>query len=337
MNANSDIEKTILKIPPLISGGIMLSYKCTSTCRHCLYRCSPYRPDEWLSLEIAENIFQTLKKEPDLRGVHIAGGEPTMKWPLLLDILRLARRMDIPVEYMETNASWCKSRNDTVKKMKELKDAGLNSILISVSMFHNEFVPFSSTRNCFEVASEVLGSDKVLLYLPHMYDMLSKLPGDGKHSMEEFCRHHGVRPDSSALLKLYDITPSGRAASALRNCYQAKNPLTFSGKTCKADLLSTNHFHTDQQGNLFTGCCAGLVPATAPDFHPPITAETHPIFHTLCFEGPFGLMQTAGAENGFQQRKEGYVSKCDLCMHVRAHLSGTGRFKELKPAYFYRE
>jgi len=331
------MNNATLEIPPLISGGIMLSYRCTSTCRHCLYRCSPYQPDEWLSMDTATRIFQGLKKEPELRGIHIAGGEPTMKWDLLLDVIRLAQQMEVPIEYMETNASWCSGRNTTIKKMKELKDAGLASILISVSMFHHEFVSFACTRNCVEAASDILGEDKVLLYLPHMYRMLSELPDDRKHSMEEFCRHHGIRPDSSALLKLYDIEPSGRAASALRNCYQAKKPATFASETCKANLLSTTHFHTDSQGNLFLGCCAGMIQATAPDFHPDITSESHPVFHTLCFEGPVGLMQTIGSEYGFMPRSEGYVSKCDLCMHVRAHLSKTGKFPELKPSFFYRE
>ena len=33
-----------MTIPPLIDGGLMLSYRCTSACRHCLYRCSPTQP-----------------------------------------------------------------------------------------------------------------------------------------------------------------------------------------------------------------------------------------------------------------------------------------------------
>jgi len=30
-----------LKIGRLASGGIITNYFCTSTCRHCLYNCSP--------------------------------------------------------------------------------------------------------------------------------------------------------------------------------------------------------------------------------------------------------------------------------------------------------
>jgi hypothetical protein len=327
----------ILSIPPLVSGGLMLSYRCTSKCRHCLYRCSPYRPDEWISLDTAEKIFAALQKEPRLHAIHIAGGEPTIKWPLLVDVIRLAAKMKVPVEYMETNASWCGSRATTQDKMEELRDAGLRAILVSVSMFHNEFVPFSSTRNCVELAQQVFGHENTLLYLPHMYEMISSLPGDGKHGVEEFCRHHGIKPGSSALLRLYDIVPSGRAISALRPCYQSRPAGSFDGQSCSAELLSTTHFHIDHNGDLFTGCCAGIMPATVPDLHPAISAESHPVFHTLCTRGPVGLMETAGEPNGFKPRREGYASKCDLCIHVREHIRETGKFRELRPAYFYRE
>ncbi|MDD4869306.1 MAG: radical SAM protein [Kiritimatiellae bacterium] len=315
----------------------MLSYRCTSTCRHCLSRCSPDRPDEWMTLDMAETIFTVLKKESYLQSIHIAGGEPTLKWPLLLDVIRLSRKMHIPVEYMETNASWCKSRTTTQKKMHELKEAGLTSLLVSVSMFHNEFVAFSHTRNCVEIAREVFGNENVILYLPHMYHLIAEMPGDGKHSLEDFCDHHGIRPGSLSLLKLYDVVPSGRAVSALRHCYQKRSVATFSGQSCRNDLLSTTHFHIDHEGNLFTGCCAGIAQATVPDLHPSVLSDTHPVFSMLCTEGPFGLMETSGKEHGFKPRHEGYVSKCALCLHVREHLSETGKFHELRPSYFYSE
>jgi len=329
------MSKEILSIPPLISGGVMLSYRCTSACRHCLYRCSPSRPDEWMTREMAGPLFAPLRKESYLQSIHIAGGEPTMKWEFLLDFIRLAHKMRIPVEYMETNASWCKSREITKEKMIELKDAGLTSILVSVSMFHNEFVPFSCTRNCVEVAQDIFGDENVIAYLPHMYHMLAELPDDGKHTLEDFCRHHGVKPDSTSMIRLYDVTPAGRAVSELTCCYQKKSAVSYSGQSCGSKLLSTTHFHIDHQGNFFSGCCAGIVPATAANLHPDISAETHPVFSVLCTEGPFGLMETAGKEYSFKPRNKGYVSKCDLCLHIREHLSATGKFHELRPAYYY--
>jgi hypothetical protein len=30
-----------VKIPPPMSGGLIMSYKCTAACRHCMYACNP--------------------------------------------------------------------------------------------------------------------------------------------------------------------------------------------------------------------------------------------------------------------------------------------------------
>ncbi|EFK96415.1 hypothetical protein LDC_1557, partial [sediment metagenome] len=122
--------------------------------------------------------------------------------------------------------------------MSELKEAGLTALLVSVSMFHNEFVNFSSTRNCVEVARDVFGDENVITYLPHMYHMLAEMPDEGKHSLEDFCHQHRVKPDSSSMIKLYDVQPSGRAVTELRNCYQARSAVSYSGQNCSAELLS---------------------------------------------------------------------------------------------------
>ena len=40
---------TRVPIPRPISGGIMLSYKCTAACQHCMYACSPRWDADWIS------------------------------------------------------------------------------------------------------------------------------------------------------------------------------------------------------------------------------------------------------------------------------------------------
>ena len=42
-----------------------------------------------------------------------------------------------------------------------------------------------------------------------------------------------------------------------------------------------------------------------------------------------------GREFGYQEREEGYISKCHLCVDIRRHLARSGEFKELRPRQFY--
>ena len=82
-----------ISIPPLVSGGVMLSYRCSNECKHCLYRCSPRQPDEWMTMEMAERIFSALADEKNLHSIHIAGGEPFLKMDLL-DITSCIRKVE---------------------------------------------------------------------------------------------------------------------------------------------------------------------------------------------------------------------------------------------------
>lgn len=324
-----------LTIPPLVSGGVMLSYRCTNECRHCLYRCSPRQPDEWISLDMAERVFRALGAEPRLDSIHLAGGEPTIRMDLLADIVCLAVESGVRLSYVETNAHWCTDRETAREGLERLKGAGLRGVLVSASMFHNEFVPFRNTRACVEAAREVFGPGGTYIYLPHTYEILSQMPGDGRHTLEEFSEWAGIgdRPDMVA--RLYQVIPNGRAVEALRDSYTPREASFFRDANCLRDLMSTTHFHIDHHGDLFTGLCAGLAPATIDDLHPEITERSHPVFHRLALEGPYGLMQMAMHAHGYQEREAGYVSRCDLCMDVRGTLERTGEFPELRPASFY--
>ena len=313
----------------------MLSYRCTNACRHCLYRCSPRQPDEWMTLEMAGRVFRALAGEPRLDSVHLAGGEPTIEMDLLVDIIRLAVKTGVRLSYVETNAHWCTDRPSSEEGLRRLKAAGLPGVMVSVSMFHNEFIPFRNTRNCVEAAREVFGTGGTFLYLPHMYGILAQMPDDGRHTLDEFSRWAGIADRPDVLAALYQVIPNGRAVRALRSSYTARRASSFRGRNCLGELTSTTHFHIDQNGDLFTGLCAGLAPATIENLHPEVSQGTHPVFHRLASEGPCGLMRMASEGHGYREREDGYVSKCDLCLDVRGVLHETGEFPELRPASFY--
>lgn len=334
-----------ISIPPLVSGGLFLSYRCRSECRHCLYQCSPRQPDEWMSIEMAERIFAALAKEPHIKPVHIGGGEPGMRLGLLEEVIRLATAKGVPVSYVQTNGFWCTDPAETRGILGRLKDAGLEKLYVSVSMFHNEYVPFKHSRICVEAAREVFGPSNVTFWSPagvDMYEVLSRMPDDGTHSLGEF-RRWACEADAGNVLPavLKEMIPRGRIIQTLGEFYERLPAESFRDETCLAELLSTEssgtifHYHIDHCGNLVMGCCAGLSPATVEDLHPRITIDTHPVFYRVCAEGPSGLMRMAVEQFGYEEKEKGYISKCDLCFDVRRRLKATGCFPELRPASIY--
>jgi hypothetical protein len=329
-------EGSNFTIPPLISGGLMLSYRCTNACRHCLYRCSPKAPNEWITLETAEKAFQALSQEPQLDAIHISGGEATLKIELLLDVIRLAQKTGVPLSYLETNAAWCTNHEKAVDGFRRMSEAGLPAVLVSASMFHNEFVPFIKTRTAVEAAREVFGRHGVIVWLPNLYEAVERMGDhDQTHSLEEFCRRTGLESRMDVLPRLYHLVPGGRVPDAMRECYLPKKAEVFRNFNCLHQLTGTTHFHIDHYGHLFTGLCAGIVAGTVDDLHPAINEKTKPVVTMLCRGGPHALMQWAVGEYGYEEKPESYVSECDLCIDVRRHLKANGDFPELQPDFYY--
>ncbi|MCD6406906.1 radical SAM protein, partial [Candidatus Aerophobetes bacterium] len=148
-----------VKIPEPISAGLILSYRCTAECRHCMYACTPKWEDRWISQKDLEEILSRLagkikpspwgKDAVSLNyGLHFTGGEPFLNFELLVKAQEIAEELGIPSTFVETNCYWCRDDNVTREKLKLLKNKGLKGILISVNPFYTEYIPFERTERC---------------------------------------------------------------------------------------------------------------------------------------------------------------------------------------------
>jgi hypothetical protein len=286
-----------------------------------------------MPLELADRAFAALAEEPYLESIHIGGGEAMLNLPHLVELIRRAGEHKLRISYLETNGFWAVGYDRAVDVFQELADAGLTSVLVSVSPFHNEFIPFEQTRTAVEAARRVFGSANTMLWTAEMYRAYCELDEHTTHTLEQSVEVLGLQTEEEIVWGAYPLVPSGRAVDALRTYYPARPAAELQGATCKADLLDTSHFHIDPYGNVFTGLCPGLQVATVDDLHPDLYPEQHPIVTTLMQHGPHGLMELA-MEHGYRP-SEGYVGKCDLCLDVRRHLHQTGLYAELQPSAFY--
>lgn len=65
-----------------------------------------------------------------------------------------------------------------------------------------------------------------------------------------------------------------------------------------------------------------------------IDLEEHPVLRFLIAEDVQGLFHFA-EDFGYQESREGYLSKCDLCLDLRKFLVSKQDFGELSPKEFY--
>ena len=89
------------------------------------------------------------------RSVHVGGGEPLLRPDNLAEILEVAGRVGVSVEYVETNSSWFKDLESAKRILYNLREKGLKTLLVSISPFHNEHIPFFKVKGVIQSCREI--------------------------------------------------------------------------------------------------------------------------------------------------------------------------------------
>lgn len=323
-----------LNINKLNSGGLITTYFCTSSCAHCLYRSGPSWPREYLSSETAEEIFVCLRNL-NCSSIHIGGGEPLFSPGLIIPVLDCARKNGIFIEYIETNSSWFKDPQSSVEIILMLKEHGATSLLISLSPFHNEFIPFYKVKGAIDICKQEGVS--VLLWKENFYNEIDFFEDRKTHSLEEYCQVYGddyldTIPDR------YRVSHGGRALETFGKLRQGLTVHSIIRQTMQGcpDLAAVDHFHFDCYGNYIPGLCAGLS-IQIENLGSLIDIHKYPIINCLHSKGIGGLLWYAMEEYGFEASKPFYSSKCELCNEIRKFLVTKAKIcsPELQPTLYY--
>ena len=332
------------KLPEPISGGLLLSYKCSAECRHCMYACTPKWKGDWIAQkdleEVLSQLGRTIRPSPwgdqtvSLNyGLHFTGGEPFLNFELLLKTIEIADQLRIPSTFVETNCYWCSNDEVTRERLELLRETGLKGILISVNPYYAEYVPFERTERCVRISKEVFG-ENVMVYQAEYYHRFKHLGIKERISLEDYLE----------LTKKEDLTEEvelflmGRAAHQLRDLYPAYPTHSFFGEPCRPPFLRNWHNHFDNYGNVMPGYCGGISLGHWQNLDrlikEGIDLEEHPVLRFLIAEDVQGLFHFA-EDFGYQESREGYLSKCDLCLDLRKYLVSKQDFDELSPKEFY--
>jgi hypothetical protein len=329
----------VLKVPPFSSLGIILSYQCSNECRHCLYACSPGWED-WISDETLDRLLSEIARNSRfLEGIHIAGGEPFIRPDRVVRAVEAVSAAGLPIDYIETNAFWARHDGETEEILLRLKEAGLPAVLVSVSPFHQEFIPLERADRLIRVASRVFGPGGVRVFTDFFLQQLAGADHRYPVPFEDYLEAIGPEKASLDIADRYGLVPNGRAPLELGILY-ARHPAShFRGGNCAAELTSPHHGHVDLYGNVITGLCAGLSVGNGRNLGALASGTdltTRPVLRRLQEGGAGALADFASSGYGFREDPEGYIAKCHLCLDVRRHLARSGaEFPELEPKGFY--
>ena len=323
------------QIKRLLSGGIITNYFCTSKCRHCLYNCGPHWEKRYMDPATAEDNL-CMVRSLGCRSVHIGGGEPLLRPDNLTEILEIAGRVGVSIEYVETNSSWFKDLESAERILFSLREKGLKTLLVSISPFHNEHIPFFKVKGVIESCRKT--GINVFPWINDFFKDLDEFNDLKTHSFKEYEDRFG-KGYLLSVLRRYWIHMGGRALDTFRPVLTNKSPQQIIDENpggCALELSDTSHFHMDLFGNYIPGLCSGLSISTK-DLGKPLSENKYPVITTLFNSGIEGIYDLAHQAFAYAPIRSGYINKCDLCTEIRTVMvdNNYGGVSELNPKEFY--
>ena len=323
------------QIKRLLSGGIITNYFCTSKCRHCLYNCGPHWEKRYLDPATAEDNLRMVRSL-GCRSVHIGGGEPLLRPDNLGEILEVAGRVGVSIEYVETNSSWFKDLESAKRILINLREKGLKTLLVSISPFHNEHIPFFKVKGVIESCRKT--GINVFPWINGFLKDLNEFNDLKTHSLKEYEGKFG-KGYLLSVLRRYWIHMGGRALDTFRPVLTNKSPQQIIDENsggCARELSDTSHFHMDLFGNYIPGLCSGLSVSTK-DLRKPLSGNKYPVITSLFTSGIKGIYDLAHKAFAYAPARSGYINKCDLCTEIRTVMvdNNYGGVSEFNPREFY--
>jgi len=266
--------------------------------------------------------------------VHIGGGEPFLNLVGLEMVVEQVLSMGVRIEYVETNSSWFKGKESAVETLSSLKAKGLSTLLISMSPFHNEHIPFYKVKGVIKACREA--EVNVFPWISDFYSEIGAFDHNTTHALAEYENKYGG-DYLSRIPSRYWVHFGGRALKTFARVFDTKDhgQIVSANKGPCRELMDTSHFHIDLFGNYIPGLCSGLA-IRCEDLGKSLSANEYPFLATLFSKGIGGFLNLATADFGFEPSRE-YLSKCDLCFDIRHFLTVHARVnaKELQPKEYY--
>lgn len=318
-------------IKHLHSGGLITNYHCTSKCRHCLYKCSPQRKRHYVGKDDARRIMQKIISL-GCNSIHIGGGEPFLNVEKLVGVADAAKETGMHIGYIETNASWFTNEDQATGILARLLDRGIDQLLISISPFHNEYIPLYKTKGLIRACRKTgMG---IFPWIAEFLPEAESFDDRCVHALEEYLEKFG-QDYLKNIPHRYWTHLGGRAVETFSDVLPLAVLETLDNAKSCHEIGDTSHFHIDLYGRYVPGLCTGFS-IDMEDLGRDLDPDRYPLLNMLAAEGTGALLSFAASEYGFKARPD-YLNKCHLCNDIRNHLvKHTGNaFPELSPEGYY--
>ncbi len=296
----------------------VLTEKCISRCLHCQGEHSPEK-EGVMEVEDGITYLEETTSVTKLDSFMIFGGEPMLYPERTIKLFQKANELSIPEIELITNGFWGKDRNQAQSLATQLKDSGVNEVLISVDAFHLPYIPLDYPRNA-ALASLAAGIERVRWNVAVL---------ESETALNQFDRQTSeimrVLAPLDLEINVNKVWPQGRARRNLSEFFPKQS---LEGRCPEAETALVNPTCVTIDSRGWASICWSLSIGNAKKERLSRMLvnyqwKSHPLIQTLVTNGPKGLIEVPEA-GGFQFQEERYIDKCHLCMDIR---------KFLKPKY----
>ena len=123
----------------------VVTYACTGRCKHCSEG-DHTSCGERIDPQIAASAVCKIAAEYDIKTVMTFGGEPLLYTDAVCAIMTAAKKLNIPKRQVITNGYFSKNADKIREVSERLAVCGVNDLLLSVDVFHQETIPLDVVK-----------------------------------------------------------------------------------------------------------------------------------------------------------------------------------------------
>jgi MoaA/NifB/PqqE/SkfB family radical SAM enzyme len=303
-----------LELPFLKNIGLMLTYKCTTACPHCIVKAGPHRTEEVLIEDAVNWIEQAAGYRAGyIQGLALTGGEPFYNLDLLRRISDLGDELGMVISVV-SNAFWATSKQAALQMLTSVP--AIRMISLSTDVYHQKTIPFDHVINAIEAAEEcgLLYSVAICTDRIDNIEYKKTLARLSQIIDEDKIRISIAFPVGRAenLLKVlnYDTSPEPSVSA----CTMGSSPIIFPDGNmfaCIGPLLTLKNKHPLLLGNVYEEPLEVILDR----------AESNLLLHAIRIWGPWKLVAALKKEGYSDLLPDEYItdSVCDACYKLMSN------------------
>jgi MoaA/NifB/PqqE/SkfB family radical SAM enzyme len=308
------MENIPVELPFLSNLGLMLTFKCTTACPHCVVEASPRRKEEMRLDQAIDWISQARNYgDSQIVGLALTGGEPFCIMDKLIEVAEFGCQQGFLISVV-TNAFWAATEEAAISVLSRLPT--IQMVSMSTDIYHQKTIPFENIKNAIRACRKLGCVYNIAVCTdyednPQYQKIIEGLKalGEGDRIRPAITYPVG-RAQNLASHFNYSTSPEPPVSA----CTMASSPIVFpDGKmlACIGPLVALPPTHPMYLGNLQQESLAEILKR----------AEINPILHIIRVWGPYKLVSML-RENGFGELlpKE-YLSSCicDVCYKLMSN------------------